>query len=97
MRAVRQTMNRRFLFLLPLLTLAIMAGFLGWALLSDRDPASIGSVRVGRPAPRLPPPAARQGGPGDRRAASEGARDCAGMLQATSQAEVDAGQEQGAA
>ena len=30
-----------------------MAGFFGWALVSGRDPASIGSVMVGRPAPRL--------------------------------------------
>ena len=43
----------RLLFALPLLTLAAMAGFFGWALLSDRDPASIGSVMVGRPAPKL--------------------------------------------
>jgi cytochrome c biogenesis protein CcmG, thiol:disulfide interchange protein DsbE len=43
----------RLLFALPLLTLAAMAGFFGWALLSGRDPASIGSVMVGRPAPRL--------------------------------------------
>ena len=34
----------RFLFVLPLLTLAILAGFFGWSLLSGRDPASIGSV-----------------------------------------------------
>ena len=44
----------RFLFALPLLTLAILAGFFGWSLLSGRDPASIGSVMVGRPAPTLP-------------------------------------------
>ena len=46
-------MNRA-LFLLPLLMLAILAGFFGWSLLSGRDPASIGSVMVGRPAPALP-------------------------------------------
>jgi len=46
-------MNKRLLFLLPLMTLLAMAGFFGWALLSGRDPASIGSVMVGRPAPRL--------------------------------------------
>ena len=44
----------RFLFALPLLTLAILAGFFGWSLLSGRDPASIGSVMVGRAAPTLP-------------------------------------------
>jgi len=44
----------RFLFVLPLLTLAILAGFFGWSLLSGRDPASIGSVMVGRAAPTLP-------------------------------------------
>ena len=46
-------MNRA-LFVLPLLTLAILAGFFGWSLLSGRDPASIGSVMVGRAAPTLP-------------------------------------------
>jgi cytochrome c biogenesis protein CcmG/thiol:disulfide interchange protein DsbE len=45
-------MNRA-LFLLPLLMLAILAGFFGWSLLSGRDPASIGSVMIGRPAPAL--------------------------------------------
>jgi cytochrome c biogenesis protein CcmG/thiol:disulfide interchange protein DsbE len=45
--------SNRLLFLLPLLTLAAMAIFFGWALLSGRDPASIGSVMVGRPAPKL--------------------------------------------
>ena len=44
----------RLLFLLPLLTLAILAGFFSWSLLSGRDPASIGSVMVGRAAPPLP-------------------------------------------
>jgi cytochrome c biogenesis protein CcmG/thiol:disulfide interchange protein DsbE len=42
---------RRLLFILPLLTLAIMAGFFAWSLSSGRDPASIGSALVGRPAP----------------------------------------------
>ena len=46
-------MNRA-LFLLPLLTLVVLAGFFGWSLVSGRDPASIGSVMVGRPAPTLP-------------------------------------------
>ena len=41
------------LFLLPLLTLALMAGFFAWSLMAGRDPASIGSVMVGRPAPKL--------------------------------------------
>ncbi len=45
-------MNRA-LFLLPLLMLAILAGFFGWSLVSGRDPASIGSVMIGRPAPPL--------------------------------------------
>jgi cytochrome c biogenesis protein CcmG/thiol:disulfide interchange protein DsbE len=44
----------RVLFVLPLLTLAILAGFLDWSLLSGRDPASIGSVMIGRTAPTLP-------------------------------------------
>ena len=44
-------MNRRLLFILPLLTLALMAGFFAWSLLAGRDPASIGSALVGRPAP----------------------------------------------
>jgi len=46
-------MNRT-LFLLPLMMLIILSGFFGWSLLSGRDPASIGSVMVGRPAPPLP-------------------------------------------
>jgi cytochrome c biogenesis protein CcmG/thiol:disulfide interchange protein DsbE len=46
-------MNRA-LFVLPLLMLAILAGFFGWSLLSGRDPASIGSVMIGRAAPTLP-------------------------------------------
>ena len=42
---------RRALFILPLLTLGIMAGFFAWSLMSGRNPASIGSALVGRPAP----------------------------------------------
>ena len=53
----------RALFLLPLMMLAILAGFFGWSLLSGRDPASIGSVMVGRPAPRLAAPSLRPGEP----------------------------------
>ena len=56
-------MNNRLLYLLPLLTLVIMAGFFGWSLLSGRDPASIGSVMVNRPAPPLSAPALRPGEP----------------------------------
>jgi len=56
-------MNSRALYLLPLLTLVIMAGFFGWSLLSGRDPASIGSVIVNRPAPPLAAPALREGEP----------------------------------
>ncbi len=56
-------MSRRLLFLLPLLTLALMAGFFAWSLLAGRDPASIGSVMVGRPAPRLDLAALRPGEP----------------------------------
>src|SRR5258708_9833770 len=56
-------MSRRPLFLLPLLTLALMAGFFAWSLLAGRDPAAIGSVLVGRPAPRLDLPALRAGDP----------------------------------
>ncbi len=55
--------SNRLLFLLPLLTLLVMAGFFGWSLLSGRDPASIGSVMVGRPAPALAAPALRAGEP----------------------------------
>ncbi|MFZ5782048.1 MAG: DsbE family thiol:disulfide interchange protein [Pseudomonadota bacterium] len=54
-------MTRRLLFLLPLLTLALMAGFFAWSLMAGRDPASIGSVMVGRPAPKLDVPALREG------------------------------------
>ena len=53
--------SNRFLYLLPLLTLAILAGFFGWSLMSGRDPASIGSALVGRPAPTLKAPALRPG------------------------------------
>jgi cytochrome c biogenesis protein CcmG/thiol:disulfide interchange protein DsbE len=56
-------MNRRLLFILPLLTLALMAGFFAWSLMAGRDPASIGSVLVGRPAPRLEVKALRDGEP----------------------------------
>ena len=56
-------MSRRLFFLLPLFTLALMAGFFAWSLLAGRDPASIGSVMVGRPAPRLDLPALRAGEP----------------------------------
>ena len=55
--------SNRLLFLLPLLTLLVMAGFFGWSLLSGRDPASIGSVMVGRPAPAFAAPALRAGEP----------------------------------
>ncbi|MBS0519109.1 MAG: DsbE family thiol:disulfide interchange protein [Proteobacteria bacterium] len=55
--------SNRLLYLLPLLTLAILAGFFGWSLLSGRDPASIGSPLVGRPAPRLEAPALFPGKP----------------------------------
>ena len=53
----------RLLFLLPLMMLVILAGFFGWSLLSGRDPASIGSVMVGRAAPRLAAPALFEGDP----------------------------------
>jgi cytochrome c biogenesis protein CcmG/thiol:disulfide interchange protein DsbE len=50
-------MSNRLLYTLPLLTVVIMAGFFGWSLVSGRDPASIGSVMVNRPAPELAAPA----------------------------------------
>ena len=53
--------SNRLLYLLPLLTLAILAGFFGWSLVSGRDPASIGSALVGQPAPPLKAPALRPG------------------------------------
>jgi len=56
-------MSRRLLFLLPLATLALMAGFFAWSLMAGRDPASIGSVMVGRPAPHLDLPALATGDP----------------------------------
>ena len=55
-------MNRAIYFL-PLLMLVILGGFFGWSLMSGRDPASIGSVMVGRPAPRLDLPALKTGEP----------------------------------
>jgi cytochrome c biogenesis protein CcmG/thiol:disulfide interchange protein DsbE len=53
----------RLLFLLPLMMLVILAGFFGWSLLSGRDPSSIGSVMVGRAAPRFAAPSLREGEP----------------------------------
>ena len=53
--------SNRLLYLLPLMTLAILAGFFGWSLVSGRDPASIGSALVGQPAPSLKAPALRPG------------------------------------
>jgi cytochrome c biogenesis protein CcmG/thiol:disulfide interchange protein DsbE len=51
--------SNRLLYLLPLVMLVIMAGFFAWSLVSGRDPASIGDVMVGRPAPRLTAPSLR--------------------------------------
>ena len=56
-------MKSRLLFLLPLATLLVLAGFFGWSLLSGRDPASIGSAVVNRPAPPLAAPSLREGEP----------------------------------
>ena len=53
--------SNRLLYLLPLMTLAILAGFFGWSLVSGRDPASIGSALVGQPAPPLKALALRPG------------------------------------
>jgi len=55
--------GNRALYFLPLATLVVLAGFFAWALGSGRDPASIGSVMVGRPAPRLAAPALFDGAP----------------------------------
>jgi cytochrome c biogenesis protein CcmG/thiol:disulfide interchange protein DsbE len=55
------TRSNRLLYLLPLLTLAIMAGFFAWSLSSGRDPAAIGSALVGRTAPRLAAAALQEG------------------------------------
>lgn len=60
MTAVAMRSNR-LLYLLPLATLALLAGAFGWSLLSGRDPASIGSALVGQPAPSLEAPALRPG------------------------------------
>jgi cytochrome c biogenesis protein CcmG/thiol:disulfide interchange protein DsbE len=46
-------MQSRLLFLLPLLALAGIGAFFGWALLSERDPEDIGSPLVGRAAPMI--------------------------------------------
>jgi cytochrome c biogenesis protein CcmG/thiol:disulfide interchange protein DsbE len=56
-------MSSRALFLLPLATLLILAGFFGWSLMSGRDPASIGSAVVNRPVPPFAVPALREGEP----------------------------------
>lgn len=55
--------SNRLLYILPLMTLAILAGFFGWSLVSGRDPASIGSALVGQPAPPLKAPGLRLGEP----------------------------------
>ena len=46
-------MSNRWLFALPLLMLAIMAGFFGYALTQNRDPADIGAPLVGKAAPAI--------------------------------------------
>jgi len=53
--------SNRLLYLLPLMTLAILAVFFGWSLVSGRDPASIGSALVGQPAPPFKALALRPG------------------------------------
>jgi cytochrome c biogenesis protein CcmG/thiol:disulfide interchange protein DsbE len=55
--------SNRLLYFLPLLTLAVMAGFFAWSLGSGRDPAAIGSALVGHPAPRFAAPALQEGEP----------------------------------
>jgi len=54
-------MSTRWPYLLPLATLGIVAGFFAWSLTSDRNPASIGSALVGRPAPTLNAAPLREG------------------------------------
>lgn len=56
-------MKSRALFLLPLAMLLIMAGFFAWSMVAGRDPASIGSAVVNRPAPPFAAPALREGEP----------------------------------
>jgi cytochrome c biogenesis protein CcmG, thiol:disulfide interchange protein DsbE len=53
--------SNRVLYLVPLATLAILAAVFGWSLVSGRDPTSIGSALVGKPAPPLKTPALRPG------------------------------------
>jgi cytochrome c biogenesis protein CcmG/thiol:disulfide interchange protein DsbE len=55
--------SNRLLYLLPLLMLVVMAGFFAWSLVSGRDPSSIGSAMVGRPAPDLAVPSLKAGAP----------------------------------
>lgn len=49
--------KRSLLFALPLLVFALAAGFFLWGLHPDRDPDSIPSTRLGKPAPTFALPA----------------------------------------
>ncbi|MCW5748833.1 MAG: DsbE family thiol:disulfide interchange protein [Alphaproteobacteria bacterium] len=46
-------MSNRWLYVLPLLMLVVMAGFFGYALTQNRNPADIGEPLLGRPAPAI--------------------------------------------
>lgn len=56
-------MSGRWLFALPLAMLVIMAGFFGYALTQNRNPADIGTALVGKPAPTIDLPPLREGAP----------------------------------
>lgn len=56
-------MSGRWLFALPLAMLVIMAGFFGYALTQNRNPADIGTALVGKPAPVVDLAPLRDGAP----------------------------------
>ena len=49
-------MQRRVLFLLPLLLFALVAGYFLWGLVSDRDPSLVPSAMIDKPAPAFDMP-----------------------------------------
>ena len=65
-------MYGRWLFALPLAMLLIVGGFFAYSLTSGRDPQSIGSPLVGRPAPATDLPPLREGQPRLTTAALQG-------------------------
>jgi DsbE subfamily thiol:disulfide oxidoreductase len=55
-------LSNRWLYVLPLLMLVIMAGFFAYALTQSRNPADIGAPLVGHNAPQVDLPPLHEGG-----------------------------------